>query len=140
VIAVWSRFTESRLRLGSSLSGHREGLAAEIALAFRPDAIVVTGELHGIPVAVAGNDQIAVELVARALASLISPNLIPDVATGPWEAPLVQRATELGLGVTLPSQITLVPHWAGPASDSSFIPKLIGQLERALGIPRSPRT
>jgi hypothetical protein len=57
------------------------------------------------------SDPIAAELVALAFADLDRPSSAEY--TGPWEDQLVQRATELQIGVLLPSAISveLTGHW-----------------------------
>ncbi|MGH2562127.1 MAG: hypothetical protein ACRDJH_23960 [Thermomicrobiales bacterium] len=135
VIGVWSRFVPLQLRLGALASGPREGLAAEIALAFRPALVVLAGEVRGIAVAVATVDQVAAELFGLAFAAVGRDELDPATAIGPWEDPLVQRATELGLGVAMPSEIIVRSSWLGLAGDDRDVfEELLGGVTSALDI------
>lgn len=136
VIGVWSRFVGPLLRLGALASGAREGLAAEIALAFRPTLIVLTGEVRGLSIAVATGDQVAGELIARALGALARTDPDPATAIGPWEEALVQRATELNLGVAGPTEIDLRAVWMG-ADDSlrANFEVAVADVCATLGIP-----
>jgi hypothetical protein len=104
-IGVWGRFTDVRDRLGLGLSAGDKGAAAEIALAVRPDLIVLVDRWQGYLVAMATTDQIAAELAGLALRQIIKGDAEEPI--GPWEDPLVQRSTELRLGVLLPDQIAI---------------------------------
>jgi hypothetical protein len=104
-IGLWSRFAGWRERIGARASTPEQGVAAEIALAARPSLILLADEWRGLPVVVAATDQIAAELAGLALKQMVTPGGEEEI--GPWQDPLVQRATELDLGVRVPDQIAL---------------------------------
>lgn len=110
-IGVWAGLAHPRQRTGARLSGDRDGLAAEIALAVKPAAILLFADWNGMPLLIASDDQIAAELAALALRGHLRPGL--DEPLGPWEHPLVQRATELELGVATPNMIAAERRWLG---------------------------
>jgi hypothetical protein len=110
-IAVWAQFAHPRQRLGASLGDQASGLVAEIALAAPAAWYVIAGSWLGKPMAVVANDMIAAELVGLAIGQAQAD---PDrELSGPWEHPLVQRATELDLGVRLPSDVNFSAEWLG---------------------------
>ncbi|MGH2533532.1 MAG: hypothetical protein ACRDJW_14635 [Thermomicrobiales bacterium] len=136
VLGVWSRFVPLKPRLGALTSGPREGLAAEIALAFRPSLVVLIGEVHSVAVVVVTVDQVAAELFGLAFAAVVRDDPDPETAIGPWEDPLVQRATELGLGVSLPSDMVVRARWSGPPGRSQEVfEDLLSHAITAVGIP-----
>jgi len=106
-LGLWAPLASPVQRLGARVTGPREGLTAEIGLAIQPAALIAIANLDASgPLAmVVSSDPIATELMALALWQSRAPSSI-DLA-GPWEDPLVQRATELGLGVTQPSQLAI---------------------------------
>lgn len=89
----------------------RERRTAEVNLGISPGWCLVGGQAATGYLIAATRDVIAAELVALAM----SENALrPGIAvTGPWEDPVVQRATELELGVPTPQFITLVIHNEG---------------------------
>ena len=115
------------------LAPARLGLSADLALALRPDLIVLVGTHEGRALAAATSDLIAAELVALALREH-DPAAVD--ATGPWEDPIVQRATELDLGVRVPSQIELLVVGDSSSGEAALSPlrDLVGA---RLGIPSS---
>jgi hypothetical protein len=104
-IGLWARYADWRERLGARLADARGGLTAEIALAVTPRLLLLADRWESLFVVVATTDQIAAELAGRALRPRSRAN--GDESFGPWEDPLVQRATELDLGVRVPSQIAI---------------------------------
>jgi hypothetical protein len=104
VIGMWSRFAGARRRIGVRISTPEQGLAAEIALTVRPTVILLADVWHGRPLVVATSDQIAAELVGLAIRQAMGDG---DDELGPWQDPLVQRATELDLGVRIPAEIAI---------------------------------
>lgn len=143
-IGLWIAYAHPKQALGARLTGTRHGLAAEIALAFAPRLYVIAGDLGSQIVAVATSDPIAAELVGLALqherlrlgqATVLDPDL---EAPGPWMDPLVQRATELRLGVTTPDRIALATAWAGPAGGDAALTALADRIRLALGLPEPP--
>ena len=103
VLGTWAKFAHPRQRTGARVSDERSGLTAEIALAVKPDLLILVGEWRSLPFLIASNDQIAAELAGISFAQLKSK--APPETGGPWEQPLVQRATELGIGVNRPGLI-----------------------------------
>ena len=70
-------------------------------------------------------DPVAAELFALALSEGV---LGSDLAfTGPWEDPVVQRATELELGVVVPHQIELVIH-GDPGDAWATLERIAGRI------------
>ena len=134
-IGIWTGFARSDQRLGARLSADRDGLTAEIALAVHPAAILLTTTVGGLPILVATADQIAAELAGRALLALASPDTGERI--GPWEHPLVQRATELHLGVLTPSLIDLAADWCGPdeAASVAAFRNVVTEMTGMIGLP-----
>jgi len=106
-LGLWASLASPVHRIGALVTGQREGLTAEIGLAVSPAALIAVDRLarSGPLVAMVSDDPIAAELVALAFWRLRHPSSTD--LPGPWEDPLIQRATELGLGVTQPSQIAV---------------------------------
>lgn len=104
-LGLWAPLAAPIQRLGSLITGQREGLTAEIGLAIVPVALVSLANLtaSGPLIGIVSADPIATELMALAIWQTRLPSRF-DLA-GPWEDHLVQRATELGLGATQPSQL-----------------------------------
>jgi hypothetical protein len=138
VLGAWPRFLAPLPRLASRASNPRDGLAAEIALAFHPALILVTARHAGMALAAATSDQVAAELVALALRALDQSVPDPETSIGPWENPLVQRATELGLGASLPSDIALEQIWTGPTDQLSGFAAVAARIRLALALPPAP--
>jgi hypothetical protein len=118
-IGLWAQFAHPRQRTGARLSDPRDGLTAEIALAVKPRLTLLFAIWRDIPLLIATTDQIAAELAGLALRQLL--NDVGADVVGPWEHPLVQRATELDLGVAMPGQIIPVMHWLGTEVDQSEV-------------------
>jgi hypothetical protein len=107
VIGLWKHLVAPGHRLGAAITPIREGLTAELALAVEPSMILVVDQVPWLNawVAIMTTDQIAAELTG--LASWQLRRTSADELPAPWEDPLVQRATELDLGVRLPSELAL---------------------------------
>ncbi len=118
VLGLWAELASPVHRIGAILTGPREGLTAEIGLAVGPAALLVVDRLAapGQLVAVATGDPIACELVSLAFWQLRQRNA--GDLPGPWEDPLIQRATELGLGATQPSELRVSAAYAPSFSDA----------------------
>lgn len=116
-IGIWSKFAHPRQRAGAWLSNDRDGLTAEIASAVRPALILLFAKWRSFTVIVASDDQVATELAGRSIQQLSGELL--DVSTAPWENPLVQHASELGVGIQRPSQIVSKVIWAGSQGGSA---------------------
>lgn len=104
VLDLMARFVTpaERLRLLGSSS---KSDAVEVNLALRPDFCLLAWQAHDECLLLATSDVIAAELIALALVD----EDLGDThrLAGPWEDDLVQRATELDLGVRLPQEFSL---------------------------------
>ena len=127
-------FAHPREGLAVRVERSEGGLAADVALAFAPRLVVVAAAVQGHAVVVSTDDLIAAELVGLALRREQAND---EEAIGPWEDRLVQRATELNLGVRLPTEIDLVSVWAGPANTpgEATTTALADRIRLRLGIP-----
>ncbi len=141
-IGLWSRFARRRERLAAMLfdardarrGEHRESLSPEIASLVAPRLLLLRGALSHGPLLIATTDQIAAELAGRALGiAQADPGFEP---IGPWEHPLVQRATELDLGVIHPDQLRLVAHRIGgsAAPDRDGLIEVAARVATVLGV------
>ncbi|MGC4191259.1 MAG: hypothetical protein QM589_08845 [Thermomicrobiales bacterium] len=126
VLDVAASYVAPTTRLRLHASRERVATAAEIALAFWLRGAVLALTIDGNRRYVVTPDPIAGELAALALSER-ARNTERSVV-GPWEDPIVQRATELQLGALLPSALELVP------ADDPFSTAIARQLARRLGI------
>jgi len=110
-IGAFVPFLHPREGLAVRVERGKRGLAADLAIAFAPRLIVLVATVQGHAVVVSADDLIAAELVGLALRREQADD---DETVGPWEDRLVQRATELNLGVRVPTAIDLVSIWTGP--------------------------
>lgn len=110
------------------------GVIADLAAAALPALVLLSGRLAGHHLAVTTPDLIAAELVWLALAG---GDAAGDDPIGPWEDATVQRATEIGLGARLPSQLepTLLPGGGDDEGERSALSDLAERLRLRLGIP-----
>lgn len=108
ILGLWTRLVSPRQRLAARLTGPRDGLTAELLLARRPDHMIVADVARrgGPLIAVSGTDPIAVEVMTLALRDVRSSSA--PTGPGPWEDPLVQRATELDLGIRGPGEASII--------------------------------
>lgn len=108
VLDVVSRYLHPLDRLRQLADRERSARSVETNLAVRASWCIVAGHVAtGYCVAVT-RDLIAAELFVLARSEHA---LGPTVSTtGPWEDPMVQRATEIGLGVLVPHRIAFVAH------------------------------
>jgi hypothetical protein len=91
--------------------------------------LVGTANLDGLAVATSTRDLVAGELLALAMAGLHLPQ--SSSVTGVWEDPLVQRATELQLGVLYPGQLS--PN-VTIAAESTRAIGIANQILTAMGV------
>ena len=131
VLDLAARYVHPRQRVRVVADAARSELAAEIASAVRFDLHVVSLTLREGTVLAVTTDAIAAELVALALAERCIGST--RAFTGPWEDAVVQRATELELGVLLPSRIRLLP--SGTAFQQPWADEIVEHVRRRLGIP-----
>ncbi len=129
-IGIWPAYVHPLVGAAAS-SSSRTSLAADLALAFSTSGVLIGGTVGSLDIGVATEDLVAAELITLALRES------GDAEVGPWENPLVQRATELEIGVTRPDQIRLVPRWVGsPGSPKSeALAALADRLGLRLGLP-----
>jgi hypothetical protein len=131
VLDLATRYLHPRQRVRVVADSARSELAAEIASAVRFDLHVVSLILPEGAFLAATSDPIAAELVALALAERCIGST--RAFTGPWEDAVVQRATELELGVLLPSRIRLLP--SGTSAGQPWADEITEHVRRRLGIP-----
>ena len=135
-----ARHVHPRLALLLRGDADRAGLAAEINLAAQPRVILVRANLPPWSLVVATTDLIAADLFGLAFREHFLP---PGTeVAGPWEDRLVQRATELGLGVTVPAQLELrivpcSPRF-DPARPPAEVMQVLMDVNQRLGIARPP--
>lgn len=135
-----ARFVHPRQALLLRGDADRAGLIAEINLATRPRIVLVQASLPPWSLVMATTDLIAADLFGLAFREHFLP---PGTEiAGPWEDRLVQRATELSLGVTVPGQLELRIVPCSPRFDPSRPPqevmRVINDVSLRLGIARSP--
>jgi hypothetical protein len=130
---MWARFAHPRQALGARLSSPRDGLTAEIALAVRPALVILSGTWSGCPLLIVSDDQVAAELAGIAYRQLATSDPEP---IGPWEHPLVQHATDLDLGIAMPSQIAPNIDWicARAEGDDHAFRDWAGELLARIGV------
>jgi hypothetical protein len=136
VLGMWARFAHPRQRLGALIGDDQSGLRAEIATAVKPALCVLIGESRERPLVVVTTDQIAAELTGRAIQAIANPDPYGD-RVGPWELPLIQRVTELNLGVSLPADMTFEAAWAGKPGEpgEQMLRATVQEICLALGVP-----
>ena len=129
-IGTLARHVHPLESLAAGGTGSRSSLPADLSLAFSPRLVVVAGRVGSLEIAAATTDLIAGELVTRALQD-------DGDERGPWEDSLVQRATELQIGVTRPDEIRLLHRWAGPpgSPQGAALVALVDHLGLSLGLP-----
>lgn len=131
VLDLAARYVHPRQRVRMVADAARSDLAAEIASAVRVDLHVVSLTLREGTFLAATTDPIAAELVALALSERCIGST--RAFTGPWEDAVVQRATELEMGVLLPSRIRLIA--SGSAAQQPWADEISEHVRRRLGIP-----
>jgi len=131
VLDLPARYAHPRQRLRLVTDRERSSLMAEVAAALPIHLAVVCLMLPEGAFLAATTDCIAAELVALAL----SERCLGTVRefSGPWEDTVVQRATELELGVLLPSRIRILA--AGRSAREPWADALQEYIRRRLGIP-----
>lgn len=136
VLDLPARYIHPRQRARLLASGQREAQAAEVASALTVELFAIyLAQRDGVILAVT-TDVIAAELVALAMAELCVG--APRAFTGPWEDPVVQRATELELGVLLPDRIRIILDGAERASHWSQ--RIVEHIHMRLGVPNRGQT
>jgi hypothetical protein len=132
VIDLPARYIHPRQRMKLLASGQREQMAAEVADAFSVDMMAVYMSHREGAVLAVTTDPIAAELVALAMSELCTG--APRSFTGPWEDPVVQRATELEMGVLLPHRIRIILD--GPNRADHWAQRVVNHVHLRLGVPQ----
>lgn len=131
VLDVPARHVHPRQRLRLISDRQRSSLVAEIASALPVSLTAVSLTLPEGTFLAVTTDMIAAELVALALAERCIGSA--RAFSGPWEDDVVQRATQLEMGVLVPSRIRLIVE-GGRARDP-WADVLREHVRRRLGIP-----
>ena len=107
VLDLVARYVHPRSRLRQLSSRRQSDAVVDVNLVAALSRCVVGKVLGDTTLVAMVNDPIAAELFALSLADEDLPR--DRAVTGPWEDRVVQRATELELGVQIPQQIVLEP-------------------------------
>lgn len=133
-MAGLTRFAAPRQRLATRLAPANTGLVAEIAGTIGPSAVLMMGTVGGHPTVASTADLLAAELVWLALSRLEQADDSEPI--GPWEDATVQRATELGSCLRLPSQLSFALVCSDPLARScDELGATMQQIGRILGVP-----
>ncbi|MGH2551482.1 MAG: hypothetical protein ACRDHN_19010 [Thermomicrobiales bacterium] len=135
-IGLWSHFTRGLERIGARVGDDRTGLPAEIALGVVVRRYFVTATTRTVSLAASTTDPIVSELLGRALLRLSSDSIL-DETVAPWEEPLVQRASELKLGVQSADEIELASLWRGSAVHANKFATIVQDISDLLSLPVS---
>lgn len=131
VLDLPARYIHPRQRMRLLSSGQREAQAAEVASALSVELFAIyLAQREGVVLAVT-TDIIAAELVALAMSELCVGS--PRSFTGPWEDAVVQRATQLELGVLLPSRMRFMVN--GPERSAHWSQRIFHHIHMRLGVP-----
>lgn len=122
-------YVHPRLAAAVRFSRPEFGAAADVALGFNIAAVVLSTTVNTRPIIAATPDLVAGQLLALALRAIAYAD--DEDRIGPWEHPVVQRATELGLGVNHPGQLALICL----APEDQAMIELCHRLRLLLGIP-----
>lgn len=134
VLDVAARYAHPRQRVRFVTDRARSDLTAEVASVVPLSLVVVALVLPEGTLLAATTDPIAAELIALALSERCIGGI--RAFTGPWEDPVVQRATELDLGVLLPAAIRLIV--TGNVAREAWADALAEHVRRRLGLPLLP--
>lgn len=123
-IGMWTSYIDPLLGIPLLHPNRREPGVADVALALSPSLVgtLLMNTFKGYVVMAWSSDLIAAELAALAIFAVTRPTDLSRRA--PWEDPVVQRATELDLGVQSPSALVLRPAWIGPNDDDTGLAML----------------
>jgi hypothetical protein len=111
ILGGWFRYLGFAAQMQTRLADPRLLQAAELTQRARPELCLVAGTMFGCSYVAVTNDPIAADLLGLSLSR--DPSAAEGELIGPWEDAIVQRATELELGVRLPSDISLELAWIG---------------------------
>jgi len=130
VLDLLARYVHPLSRLRNLATRGRADAAVAVNLAVSISLSVVGKQFGDFAIVGVTPDPVAAELFALALADENLP--ANRTVTGPWEDRIVQRATELELGVRIPQDISLVVL----GSPHSSIRETIDRIARRIGISR----
>lgn len=129
VLDLAARYIHPRQRMRLLSSSQREAQAAEVASALPIELFAIyLAQREGVMLAVT-TDIIAAELMTLAMSELCVGS--PRSFSGPWEDPVVQRATELELGVLLPERMRVILN--GPDRSSHWSQRIYDHLRMRTG-------
>ncbi len=106
VLDLPARYAHPRTRIRQLASRGRAVKVVDVNLVIRLSFCIVGKMADGIAIVGVTTDPVIAELFALALADEDLPTA--QSVTGPWEDRIVQRATELELGVRIPREIAVV--------------------------------
>lgn len=130
VLDLLGRYLHPRDRVRLLSSGARQQSLAEVNLALPGSIALLHMSVSAGALVAITNDLILGELAALALSELVIGR--ERGFTGPWEDAVVQRATELQMGVAVPSEIVI--RWM---PDSEAIEPMRNHIVQRLGLPDS---
>jgi hypothetical protein len=134
-LGSWREFLHPKQRLLLALAARRLVVDPEIAALIQPRAIMLIHAWdQGFLVQVCP-DRIASELLGLAIHQ--ATRCPAALSTGPWEDPIIQRATELDLGIRLPTDLIIEWRWLGPGDqkDEDRSVELAEMVASRLGVP-----
>jgi len=134
-LGAWREFLHPKQRLPLALAARRLLVDAEIAALIQPRAIMLIHAWHPGFLVHVSPDRIASELMGLAIHQ--ATRCPATLSTGPWEDPFVQRATELDLGIRLPTDLIIEWRWLGPSThnDQDRLARLAEVVASRLGVP-----
>ena len=131
VLDLPARYVHPRQRLRLVTDRERSAMLAEVSSVVPISLVVICLILPEGAFVAATSDVIAAELMALSLSERCLGTT--RAFTGPWEDEVVQRATELQLGVLLPSAIRLLAD--GSRKNEPWADAIQEHVRRRLGIP-----
>ncbi len=126
VLDLLARHADARTRLRLLGSKHRAEVAVAILQARPLQRHVIVRHFPSFEFLATCDDPIAAELLAL---SLVDEDLTRDhQVAGPWEDELVQRATELDLGVRLPQDISIETSGSNDGPAAAALARILGRI------------
>ena len=111
-IGIWSRFISRRRKWAMRLSPTLMADIVANAACAGPILTLQVGSWRNVRLAVISTDLIAAEVTGRALRSVLQP--AGDIGETPWQAAIVQAASERRLGITSGRDMAISATWCGP--------------------------
>ena len=131
VLDVLGRYLHPRDRVRVLATSQRQQTLAEVNLAAPGLIAMICMSVEGGALVGITTDPILGELAALALSELRIDRNVGFI--GPWEDPMVQRATELELGVRLPSEIEM--RWEVDERMDDAVSTIEDHVKMRLGLP-----